>query len=77
LLTLYFHNEISKTILISADGTESLRQGSDIMDVKENPHKWKCKELIDREKDEDITLLLNEGAELVYEKELGYFIKKL
>jgi hypothetical protein len=47
------------------------------MDVKENPHKWKCKELIDREKDEDITLLLNEGAELVYEKELGYFIKKL
>jgi hypothetical protein len=50
------------------------------MDVKENLHKRKCKErkeLIDREKDEDITLLLNEGAELVHEKELRYFIKKL
>jgi hypothetical protein len=61
-------------------GTQSLRQGSDIMDVKKNPHKRKyeeCKELIDREKDEAIRRLLNEGAELVYEKELGYFIKKL
>jgi hypothetical protein len=50
------------------------------MDVKENPHKRKyeeCKELINREKDEDIRRLLNEGSELVYEKELGYFIKKL
>ncbi|GEM_PF-1024599 len=50
------------------------------MDVKENLHKQKYKErkkLIDREKDEDISRLLNEDAELVYEKDLGYFIKKL
>ena len=49
------------------------------MDVNENLHKRKykeCKELIDREKDENIRRLLNEDAELVYEKELGYFIEK-